>query len=804
MDLLLVVALGLVAGAAVPLFPWPTPGGRPRPWRCVLRRRRWPSGSSRCALALGAARSPSGALRAHEAERARTEAGASASRAMLREGDRALVARAPARHAALGRRGARPGLRRRRAMGGHRGVLRRPRRSWRAATRWSSWRSSRRPSASGTWRPGTCVLARRAAACSAREARSTYASSRAGRGLGAWIDHARAHVRAPHRRDLRRTDGAARARARPRRDGPRRRRRRGVPRERALALARGLGHAPRARGGGVRPRRARPARARRALGGALRRRPRRGGAGDPDLLDLRGFRGRKRLGAARGVDAHRVARGHALAGAPATARASASPSRSPPWRSRRSARAVRRLVSALGVRDGGAARARAAARRGGSSARLPARLARRGALASRRPWRRRSRARRCWRRCAAAAARRHGRRTSLAVPLGETAALPLCLLHARALARPCGRARARATVASGALVARPRHRARVRRRCTCCRSRCPRRAPWQLAVIAVRLRVAIVWARAARPRRSSLVRRRGDGCCSSSPCARTARRAGAPRDVLRRGSGRLGARRSSRRLAPCSSTAAASSEARSTWARASSRPRSARGGAIALALVVLTHPHPDHFGGLDTGLGARARRRVLGHGPGRARGRGRRLRGGARARMLAEYTPRAAAGDALRHRTSRRRASSTCSRRAPRPSAGRGRPTTTRSSSAFAYGARALPVRGRRRARGGGASSSARYARDALGADVLKVGHHGSRTSTHARVRRRGAPVARRRLVRGAKPLRPPPRRHARAPSPRPASASSAPTKWAQSSSTTDGEGSRSARRALTTRPRSL
>ena len=147
----------------------------------------------------------------------------------------------------------------------------------------------------------------------------------------------------------------------------------------------------------------------------------------------------------------------------------------------------------------------------------------------------------------------------------------------------------------------------------------------------------------------------------------------------------------------------------------------------ALALAVLTHPHPDHFTGLATGLDAVARGRALGHGTGRARGRAGRLRGAPRAAARAGRPGRPPAG-ALRRRTRSAARASRCSRRAPsrRSTASR---TTTRSSFAS-------PTARARSSSSGDAEHEeeadlARASpRDRLRADVLKVGHHGSRTSS--------------------------------------------------------------------------
>ena len=145
----------------------------------------------------------------------------------------------------------------------------------------------------------------------------------------------------------------------------------------------------------------------------------------------------------------------------------------------------------------------------------------------------------------------------------------------------------------------------------------------------------------------------------------------------------------------------------------------------ALALAVLTHPHPDHFGGLVTGLGSigvgalwdtgQGEREEVGGGYGalltglRARGVpilrpasicGGRVIGGARADVLAPCP------DSLVERG----------------------PNDNSIVLRLAFGARAILFVGDAEREEEG--DLLRLAPERLRADVLKVGHHGSRTSS--------------------------------------------------------------------------
>ncbi len=182
---------------------------------------------------------------------------------------------------------------------------------------------------------------------------------------GVWrtrVDRSRTRSRAaPHRGHVSGDDGAARAGARARRDGSRRGGRRRVSCERPRASPRGFGDAPRAR----RARRGRgDSRAlapRDAAVGARRRRSHRRGDRDSVLLGVFGFRGWERFGDPSVVDAHRCTLG--ARAVPANAR-DADARFVGAGRARvRSARALRCVVHALGLRDGGARRVLEAARK---------------------------------------------------------------------------------------------------------------------------------------------------------------------------------------------------------------------------------------------------------------------------------------------------------------------------------------------------------------------------------------------------------------------------------------------------------
>jgi competence protein ComEC len=307
----------------------------------------------------------------------------------------------------------------------------------------------------------------------------------------------------------------------------------------------------------------------------------------------------------------------------------------------------------------------------------------------------------------------------LAVPVGESAALPLCLVQAMLPWWPAAE-RGCAAVASGALVlvrlvargfATPALTAEI-----------PQPTSWQLAVLCVALTAAALGVRL----------RRAVALATAALVAMLeieARRAGAPRGVLRvtfldvgqgdsaivdlpdgeamviDGGGLVGSPIDvgARVLAP------------------ELRARRRRD----VAVVVLTHPHPDHFGGLATGLDAVRVGALWDTGEGRAEGTG----GGyaqlltlAEARGAPVLGPGALCG-AHAMGGARVEVLAPC----PTFSSDRG-PNDNSLVLRITYGGRSILFVGD--AEREEEETLLATARDRLRADVLKVGHHGSRTSS--------------------------------------------------------------------------
>jgi competence protein ComEC len=311
----------------------------------------------------------------------------------------------------------------------------------------------------------------------------------------------------------------------------------------------------------------------------------------------------------------------------------------------------------------------------------------------------------------------------VAVPLGESAALPLCLVHAWMAGWPAAEAGC-AVVASGAL-ALVRAIARVSA-APAMTAQIPQPTPWQLAVLAVVLAVL-----ALRPPARAALTALGGAALVMLEIA--ARRSGRPLGVLRVTFLDVGQGDSAVLDLPdgeavvidggglVGSPIDVGQSVLAPELRARRRD--------ALAFAILSHPHPDHFGGLVTGLDG------VGLGALWDTGQGEREQlGGGYAALLetmrARGVPVVRPGDLCGSRELGRgldRVSIEVLAPCPGPSSDRN-PNDNSFVVRVSYGARALLLVGDAE-REEEADLLAR-SRSSLRADVLKVGHHGSATSS--------------------------------------------------------------------------
>jgi len=307
----------------------------------------------------------------------------------------------------------------------------------------------------------------------------------------------------------------------------------------------------------------------------------------------------------------------------------------------------------------------------------------------------------------------------IAVPVGECAALPLCLVHALLFWWPAAE-RGCAAVASGALVlVRLVARGFAAPALT---SQVPQPSSWQMVAIAVALGAVAL-----------RVRRRG---AVALACAAgvlllevVARREGAPRGVLRatfldvgQGDGAIVDLPDGEAMVIDGGGLVGSPidvGVRVLAPELRARRRSA------LAAVVLSHPHPDHFGGLATGLDAVRVGALWETGEGEAEGIGggyAQLLAAARAKGVPVARPPSLCGQ---HELGGARVEVL----APCPSFSSDRgPNDNSIVLRISYGQRSILFVGDAEHEEEGMLLGA--ARQRLRSDVLKVGHHGSRTSS--------------------------------------------------------------------------
>jgi competence protein ComEC len=312
----------------------------------------------------------------------------------------------------------------------------------------------------------------------------------------------------------------------------------------------------------------------------------------------------------------------------------------------------------------------------------------------------------------------------VAVPIGEIVALPLCLAHSLLSAFPLVE-RGAAVVAAGSLLV-VRTIARVTEHADFLMLPVPRPSNWQCAILWV---AAVCWFTVERSRRAAAVL---VGAALWFVCEVAILRAGAPRDTLRVTVLDVGQGDSSivdfpdgtAMLVDAGGMVGSPVDPGEVVVAPLLRARRR----TALAAVVLSHPHPDHYGGMaaalarvrveqfwDTGQGERE-----GAGPGYER-----LLGLLRSRGVPVRRPAALCGAPQRFGRAVVEVLAPC----PEPV-----PFANANDNSFvlriSLGTRAALLVGDAE-RAEEAELLRRHA-SALRADFLKVGHHGSATSSSA------------------------------------------------------------------------
>ncbi len=308
----------------------------------------------------------------------------------------------------------------------------------------------------------------------------------------------------------------------------------------------------------------------------------------------------------------------------------------------------------------------------------------------------------------------------VAVPIGESAALPLCLVHA--LLSPIPAAERGCALAGGGALLVVREIARAFAAIPGLCVPVPPPTAWQLAALSV---AAFAWALAGRVRVHAVVLT----VAAVLVLEIDARREGNPRGVLRVTFLDVGQGDAAFVDLPTGGALLIDGggivgSPVDTGARVIAPALRAR-RRDALEAVILSHPHPDHFGGLLTGTSRVEVRGLWDTGQGEREG----LLGGyaalladAQRRKIPLFRPNALCG-------SRVISGATIDVLAPCPEAALDRGANDNSFVVrIAYGRNAFLFMGD--AEHMEESELLRIAPDRLRADVLKVGHHGSRTSS--------------------------------------------------------------------------